>query len=104
MAVSRAVKESPLRQGEDEQIVYLLTTTPWGGSPSSVSVKLYDVTDGARADVSATRLSGAASVAGDVIASPAVTSLVAGRVYRLEFKFTSGGNVLEAYLIINAEY
>ena len=94
MSVSRKIKESPLRQGVDEQIAYALTTTPWGSSPSSVAVVVKDNND---ADVSANCLSGSASVSGDVITTPVVKSLVAGKRYRLEIRFTVSGNICEAW-------
>ena len=97
---ARRVIESPLYQGEDEEIVYNLTTTPWGSSPSAVAVKVYDF-DGN--DVTATVTSGAASVAGDVITLPTIKSLTAGTEYRLEVKFTTGGSVMEAWCIIEAQ-
>lgn len=98
MTVYRECVESPLVQGTDEQIVYQLTTTPWGASPSSITVKLYDKTAGT--DVSSTCLSGSASAVGDVITTPVVKSLVADHKYRLEIKFTTVGNIMEAYTII----
>ncbi len=103
MAVPRKVKESPLRQGIDEQIMYQVTTTPWGSSPSAVAVAAYDITTG-RDDVSAAVLSGAASVLGDVITTPVVKSLTVDHRYRIEVKFTCSGNILETYFEVNAEY
>lgn len=103
MAVSREVKESPLRQGADEQIAYTLTTTPWGSTPSAVAVAAYDITTNARTDVTTTVLSGSASVASDIITTPVVKSLTAGSVYRVEVKFTCSGNIFEAFFIVNAE-
>lgn len=93
MATKREFQESPIYQGEDEQIAYVLDTTPWGGSPSSPSVVLKD----GDTDVSSVNLSGSPSVSDDDITTPAVISLTAGRRYRLEIKFTISGNVFEAY-------
>lgn len=104
MTVTREVIESPLLQGTDEQIAYQLTTTPWGGTPTSVAVTCYDITTGTRTDVSSTNLTGSATVAGDVITCPILKSLTAGSTYRLEIKFTSGGNIWEAYAAVRAEY
>lgn len=104
MTVSREVKESPVEQGADEQIAYRLTTTPWGSSPSSVAVAAYDITENARTDVSATVLTGSASVTGDVITLPVLKSLTAEKVYRVEIKFACSGNVFEAILIVNGKY
>ena len=99
--ITRQIKESPLAQGEDEQIAYSLTTTPWGSTPSSVSVVIKSLPD--LTDTSATNLSGSASVDGDVITTPKVISLVAGTQYRLEIKFTCSGNIFEAWSYINGE-
>lgn len=96
----RRIREAPLYQGEDETIAYVLTTTPWGSTPTSVSVVLKN---SAGTDVSSTNLSGAASVSGDNITTPAVISLTAGAQYRLEIKWTSSGNVFEAFAEIYAE-
>ena len=89
-------------QGEDEQLVYSVTTTNWGSSPTSVSVVAKDVSD-SNTDVSATVLSGSATVSGDVISLPTVKSLTAGSRYRIEVKFTSGGSIFEGYFLIDAE-
>lgn len=104
MTISHAVLEGIQLQGSKEQIAYLLTTTAWGSSPASPSNTLYDITDPASwTDVSATKLTGAASVLGDIFTSKIVTGLVAGRRYRLEFIFTCSGNVFEAFVLINCE-
>ena len=100
--ISREVKEGELEQGQDEIIAYTLTTTPWGSSPTSVVVTLWDITAATWTDVSSTMLSGAASAIGDVITTPLVTGLTAGSTYRLEIKFVTGGNTLEAYAEIRA--
>jgi hypothetical protein len=100
MTISRQFKESPILQGVDEKIAYQLTTTPWGSSPGSVTVVLKDAES---VDVSATCLSGSASVSGNVITTPLVQSLVAGQAYRLEIKFTCGSNVFEAWGEIRGE-
>lgn len=100
MAINRAVKESPISQGADEQIAYTLTTTPWGSTPTSVACTIYTA---AGTNVSSTNLSGVVGVVGDVITTPIVTGLTAGTTYRLEIKFTSSGNVFEPYCIIVCE-
>ena len=96
----REIIESPLYQGKDESIRYSLTTTPWGGTPSSPAVSIYDQTG---TDVSATNLSGTCNYSGDVIVTPFVTLLEAGKRYRIEIKFTSGGNTFEAYGYVRGE-
>ncbi len=103
MAISREVREGRQSQGIDEQIAYKLTTTPWGGSPTSPSAKLYDCTGTTFTDVSSSCLSGSPAVLGDVITSPKVQGLTKGNLYRLEFQWTYSGNLLEAFVIIKAE-
>lgn len=98
---NREFQESPFAQGVDESIAYTLTVpSSWGSSPTSPSVVIKDP-DGV--DVSATCLSGSASVLGSVITTPKVKSLIAGNVYRLEVKWTDSGNTLEAYGFIVAQ-
>lgn len=96
------VAEGRKTQGPDEQIAYTVTTTNVGSSPSSVAVTAWDLTDDNKV-VTGTVLNGSASVSGDVITTPTVQSLTAGRLYRIEVKFTSGGNVFEHYFEIQAE-
>ena len=93
--------ETGLKQGADEEIAYTLTTTPWGDSPSSVSVTAYDMSD-SFAVVTDDILSGSASNSSTTITTPVVDSLVAGHRYRIEIKFTTGGNILECYFELEA--
>lgn len=99
-AHDRRVIQSPLYHGEDEEIAYSLTTTPWGSSPTNVTVI---VKDGDGNDVTATVTSGSASVAENVITLPTILNLTAGVEYQLEIQFTVGGNVMEAWCIIEAQ-
>ena len=93
--------ETGLKQGADEEIAYTLTTTPWGDSPSSVSVTAYDMSD-SFAVVTADILSGSASTTSTSVTTPVVLDLVAGHNYRIEIMFTTGGNVLECYFELEA--
>lgn len=106
MASIRAVSQNPLIQGINEQIVYTVTTTPWGSNPSSVSAKVWDMPPAASVatDVTATVMPGAASPTGDVITLPALKSLTVGHVYRVEVRFTVNGNVEECYFDVTAEF
>ena len=109
MSVIRQVIQSPIDQGADEDIVYQITTTPWGSSPGSSSAKIYsyagdDENDTASyTDVTSTNMTGAASESGDVVTLPAIDALVAGSKYRVEVQFTCSGNVFEPYFWIHAE-
>ena len=100
MTINREFKESPMAQGVDEIVAYNLTTTPWGSSPTSPVVKIYD---SAGTDVSSTNLTGSATVNGDVITTPAVKTLTNGNRYKMQVKFVSGGNTYEAFGYIDAE-
>jgi hypothetical protein len=103
--IKREVREGRLVQGEDEQIAYTITTTPWGSNPTSPSATLYDVTvSGVRTDVSSSRLAGVASALGDVVTTPRVFGLEAHKLYRLEVQWTCSGNVFECYVDIQAEH
>lgn len=77
---------------------YTLDTTPWGGSPQSVTVKAYDVTDGGRADVSTTALSGSATVIGDDITLPWVQALTVNHAYQIEVTFANANGTQVATL------
>lgn len=99
-ATSRRIIESPIHQGEDEQIAYTLTTTPFASDPSSPTVTIKDA-DGV--DVTGDYTSGSAGVLGDVITTPTILDLVAGIQYRLEIKFTVSGNVEEAWADLYGE-
>jgi len=102
MALRREVAEGVQIQGEDEQIVYTLTTTPWGSNPSDVSMVVKDESDGYK-DVTSTVTSGDISVDGDVITLKMIKSLTADHGYRVEVKFSSGGNIFEPFARIKAE-
>lgn len=102
--VSREVTQGTQRQGVDESIYYGITTTPWGSTPTSVTVTAWSLTGtDTWTNVSTTVLSGTASVAGDVIILPKLYSLTQGVTYRIEVKFTSGANIFEPYFYVQAE-
>ena len=104
MAVSREVKEGTLQQGVDEAIYWKLTTTPWGSTPTAVAVTAFARSASATwTTVTSTVLSGAASVEGDVITLPKLSALTEGTFYRIEVKFTAGGNIFEAIIPVQAE-
>jgi hypothetical protein len=103
MSNIREIKEGLQYQGADETIVYTLTTTPWGTSPSSTAAKIYSVVGDTLTDVTTTNMTGSASATGDVITLPAIKALVAGTTYRVEIAFTCSGNVFEAFAELKAE-
>jgi hypothetical protein len=103
MAVDREIIEGKQEQGIDEEIVYSITSTPWGSSPTSIVVTAFDFTSGEYTDVSSTVLSGSASAVGDVITLPILRDLTENHKYRIEVKFTCTGNVFEPYFIVNCK-
>lgn len=95
------VRESPQEMRPDEAIAWALTLDSTSyPSPASAVSTLYDITTDTETDVSSTKLTGSASIAGTTFTSKRVTGLVAGHVYRLEFQFVSSGNTFEPFLII----
>jgi hypothetical protein len=103
MNSNREVIESPLTQGVDEQIKYTLDTTPWGGSPSSATAKIFSISNGTKVDTTITNISGSSMISGNIITLPTVSNLIVRTTYRLEVQFTVGGNLFEAYVIIIGE-
>lgn len=103
MSNTRQFVGSPFYQGQDEKIPYWFDVSTWSETPITPSVVLYDITDEAYTDVSATNLTGSATIAGTEITTPYVYNLTAGKVYRLEAKWYDGAGILEGYAIINAE-
>lgn len=103
--MSRQINESPITQGEDESLVYSLTTTPWGSDPTAVSATVWDVTDADETDdwtdvTDDVMPVNNPSVAGDVITLSPLESLTDGHVYRMEIQFTCGDNTFETYALI----
>jgi Na+-translocating ferredoxin:NAD+ oxidoreductase RnfC subunit len=102
MTAPREVAQGRQVQGEDEQIVYRITTTPWGTVPSNVSVVVKDVS-ASYSDVTAAVMTGNPSIAGDVITLPKLKALTAKHIYRVEVKFDAEGNTFEAYFEVRAQ-
>lgn len=95
------VNGSPEQQRPDERVAYDLTISTTYPTPSSPVCVLYDITVKGTETAVAAKLSGTAAIVGQVLTTPLVIDLVAGRKYRLEMQFVSGGNKFEPYLIIN---
>ena len=103
MSTRREIKEGMQPQGEAEEIVYTLTTTPWGSTPSSTAAAIFSVVGDTYTNLTTTNMTGVTSVTGDVITLPTIHSLTAGTQYRVEVLFTASGNVFEAVALIKAE-
>ena len=87
--------ESPQRQSPQESLSRSITTTPWGSSPASVTLTVYDVSmPGTDTDVTSSVTAGSNGVVGDVITTKRIQTLTLGRDYRADVAFTdSSGNV-----------
>ena len=97
----REMKESPVAQGEDEKIVYYFTSTPYGSSPSNISMVVKD-DDGT--DVTSSVTSGIMGTSDDVITLKQIEDLTAGIRYRVEVKFSAGGGApFEPFFFIDCE-
>lgn len=103
MSNIREIKEGLQYIGADETIVFTLTTTPWGSSPSSPSAKIYEISGDTLTDVTSTCMTGSTTAVNDVITLPAIKSCTAGTDYRVEVKFTCSGNTFEAFAELKAE-
>ena len=91
-------------QGVDERIARAVTVTEWGSTPTSVTVVAWDITTTPWTNASTSVLTGNVSVVGDVITTPLIGGLTAGKVYRIEITFTvSSGNTFQPYFLVTAE-
>ena len=100
--ITRELVGSPVRQGVDEEIAYVIAT-PTGTAPSSVTVTVKDLSDDSAVVTSTVMPDGSASVSTDNITLPVLKLLTTLHRYRVEPKFTSGSNVYEPYFIVIAE-
>ncbi len=99
----REVAEGRQYQGEDEIVVYTVDVTNVGSSPTAVSVAVFD-TSQEELDVTATAMPvNSPAVVANVITLSPLRALVAPHIYRVEIKFTVGGNVLEHYFTVKGQ-
>jgi hypothetical protein len=99
MASKREVVEGYQEQTSTEEIIYSITTTVWASTPASVAAVAYQ--EGTETVVTTTVFPvNSPTVAGDVITLSPLKSLTKGYTYRIEVKFTSGGNTFEFYFRI----
>ena len=98
------VSEGLQHQASGEQIIYTLDVGnyPGSGSPTSITVTVYNLSSGT--DVTATVTSGSASVSGTVITLPTLKSLSAGTTYRVQVKFTRSGSIFEPHFNVKCLY
>lgn len=99
---SLEVVEGIQEQSASEEITYSITTTNWGSSPSSVSAVAYEEGN-TTAVTSIVFPVNSPSVNGDIITLSALKALTRGKTYRIEVKFTSGGNIFECYFRVKCK-
>ena len=90
----RAVTEGLQTQGKDEEICYKIDTTTWGGSPASISVAVYCLDTNKDVTTLVMPVT-TTSVSSDDITLSALKSLVPGRTYEVQTKFTASAQVCE---------
>lgn len=94
---------SPVAQSEYEDRRWRIDLWP-GAQPSTPTCTIHEITgvDIYGSDLSATKMHGNASVDGDTIYTPFVFVLNAPKEYRVNVRFTSGGNVMERWFRVKA--
>jgi|WetSurMetagenome_2_1015567.scaffolds.fasta_scaffold774716_2 hypothetical protein len=101
--VSRNVKQGLINQGEQEEVDYTLTVTPWGSNPTDALVQVIDRTDNDQDVTSSVTDDATADIVGDEITTPLIKSLTAEHLYRVYVQFKIGIKTLRAYFEIEAE-
>lgn len=101
MAASRELPESPVVQGANEAIAYIVNAVT-GRAPVSVTLTIYDITDAdAPVDVTNTVTAGANAISGDAINTKRIGSLTAGNTYRADVRYVDAdSNTFEPYFRI----
>ena len=100
----RKIVQSPVYQGQDEEIAYKVDVTNWIEIPGSVVLNpTATLKDQNGVDVTATKLSGVCSVSGNNVISPLVVDLEPPMKYRLLFTFEISGNTFSAFMEIQSE-
>jgi hypothetical protein len=94
--VKREVVEGIQDQSSSEEVIYTITTTNWGSSPTSISAVAYE--EGNTTAVTSTVFPvNTPTAVGDVISLSPLKSLTIGKTYRIEVIFTTSGQKLEPY-------
>jgi len=100
MSNIREVIQGTMFQGADEALIYTITTTPWGSTPTSISAAAFD--EYADLAVTATVFpTNTPTATGDVISLSPLKALTVNHSYRIEVKFTdSGANIWEPKFLV----
>ena len=92
------------RQGEDEGIVYQVSTALWTATPSTATAAIYDASNSDE-DVTAELLPAddPVSRSGALITLPRLSGVTADHWYRVEISFTEGNQQFECYFVVIGE-
>ena len=93
---SLEVIEGLREQGQDEWVPYKVNTTPWGGSPSSPSIKAYDEADWSDVTTTVFPTNEPTTSSDDVVLS-LFGDLTLNHTYRVEVQCTIGTATLEGH-------
>ena len=99
MASIIEVAEGLREQTVNEEIPYTITTTNFGGSPSTSSAVAIDLTTGLTVTTTVFPTN-TPSEAGDVITLSKLKSLTKGHKYEIRVKFTSGSSIFECIFYV----
>jgi hypothetical protein len=89
-------------QRDDEEVIYSIDISEWGGNPANIGVV---VTNQDNTDVTSTVMPGTpVAFSSTVIKLPVLKSLTAGNEYRVSVEFETGdGQVLSGWFAVRAE-
>lgn len=99
------VAEGLQTQSSGESIAYTIEVKdyPGSGNPSSLSAKVFDTSDDS--DVTSTVMStGSISSSGTVITLQPLDTLIKGKTYRIQVKFTRSTNIFEPFFNVLCPY
>jgi len=97
------VTEGTQEQTSGEAIVWAINTTNFATTPAGPTVKAVRLDTGD--DVTSLVFPTGSAVANSaVITLPALRNLKPGKTYRIQVKFTSGGNTYEPYFQVKAVF
>ena len=96
-------KQFDVYQGVDEEIIHRFTITNWGSTPTSISAVAKELP--LLGDVTSTVFptNSPSSPDSETISLSPLKALTAGTTYRIEVKFTAGGNIFELWGLSTGE-
>lgn len=99
----REVIEGRQYQGEDETISYTIDVANNTAAPASLSVAVKEVSNNYTGVTSTVMPTNSPTASGSVITLSPLTSLTAGKLYRVEVQYSASGNTLEDYFEVEGQ-